>query len=299
MHLTGPSERSAAISSIRWLSAGRAWGLIGVGLLLVYQLDHTTGSAPVQHLYYLPIILAGVHLRMRGALAAAVGAIVLYHFANPHVLTLQYEEADIVQMALFGVVAAVTATLRHNAERLRKLAMTDDLTGLHNLRSFEERLRALLRASHETRTPLSLLVLDVDHLKSLNDAHGHLAGAEAVRTVGRLLPRRLPPDAVASRYGGDEFVVALPSTAASAAREIANDLRHAVAAEAPVLAGRSFPAATLSISIGLASFDPGDPWVHPIGDLDRSGEALFQAADRALYLAKANGRNRICASGPR
>jgi PleD family two-component response regulator len=73
---------------------------------------------------------------------------------------------------------------------------TDDLTGLHNLRSFELRLRALVREARAGRTPLVLLVLDVDRLKSLNDRYGDLAGAEAVRTVGHIIGEQLPPDAV-------------------------------------------------------------------------------------------------------
>ena len=80
--------------------------------------------------------------------------------------------------------------------------MTDDLTGLHNLRSFEERLRIMVRVARETKTPLSLLVLDLDRLKSLNDVHGHLAGAEAVRTLGEVLAARLPRESTACRYGG-------------------------------------------------------------------------------------------------
>jgi diguanylate cyclase (GGDEF)-like protein len=158
--------------------------------------------------------------------------------------------------------------------------MTDDLTGLHNLRSFEARLAAIMRTSHEKGNPVSLLVLDVDRLKSLNDRYGHLAGADAVRTVGHILGERLPSSAVACRYGGDEFVVALPGCNGVQARAIADDLRGAVHAAAPVLARVAFPAATLSISVGLAS-------------RLESGEALFRAADAALYRAKESGRNHV------
>jgi diguanylate cyclase (GGDEF)-like protein len=154
------------------------------------------------------------------------------------------------------------------------------LTGLHNLRSFEARLSGIMRSSRETGSPVSLLVLDVDRLKSLNDRYGHLAGADAVRTVGHILGARLPASAVACRYGGDEFVVALPGCDEVQATAIADDLRGAVHAAAPVLARLAFPAATLSISIGLAS-------------RLASGEALFRAADAALYRAKEGGRNHV------
>ena len=172
--------------------------------------------------------------------------------------------------------------------------MTDDLTGLHNLRSFEARLATMVRASRESRAPLALLVLDVDRLKLLNDQYGHLTGAEAVRTVGRVIGRGLPPGAVACRYGGDEFVIARPQCTSFQAHRLADDLRRAVHETAPVLAGRPFPAGTLSISVGAAcalEFDATSS--------DRSrdvdvGEALFRAADAALYRAKANGRNQVC-----
>src|SRR6185295_15347801 len=133
-----------------------------------------------------------------------------------------YGESDLVQIALFLAVGVMTAKLTRDADRLRRLAMTDDLTGLHNLRSFEQQLVALIAASRRTQLPLALLVLDVDRLKSVNDKYGHLAGAEAVRTVGHIIGERLPPPAVACRYGGDEFVVALPDCTSVVARAIAD-----------------------------------------------------------------------------
>ena len=166
--------------------------------------------APVQHLYYLPIIVASVRLGRRAGLAAALASVVLYHLANPSLVTFRYEESDLVQIALFIAVGLITAKLAGDARRLHALAMTDDLTGLHNLRSFEAQLITMLRGVRAAQAPLSLLVLDVDRLKSLNDRYGHLTGAEAVRTVGHILASRLPRDAVACRYGGDEFVVGIP-----------------------------------------------------------------------------------------
>ena len=134
-------------------------------------------------------------------------------------------------------------------------------------------------------------VLDVDRLKSLNDAHGHLAGAEAVRTVGRLIAAQLPADAVACRYGGDEFVIALPGCGSAEGRVFADILRQSVYRQATVLAGLPFPAGTLSVSIGLAcrTFDAG----AARGEAAEEGEALFRAADRALYRAKQLGRNQV------
>jgi len=224
---------------------------------------------------------------------ASLAAIVLYHVANNDDFT-GYTETDVLQTVLFVVVGIVTAKLSEDARRLRHLAATDDLTGLHNLRSFESRLAAMVHASRELRTPLAILVLDVDRLKKVNDAHGHLAGAEAVRLVGHTLAAYLPPAGVACRYGGDEFAVVVADYRGEAARAFAEKLRAAVQALAPVLAGVSFPAGTLSISVGIACLHDRYAWVFTSSASDASiGEALFAAADKALYAAKNLGRNRV------
>lgn len=266
------------------------------GLVAVFALDRGTGSTPVQHLYYLPIMLAGATFELIGGGLAALAAIVLYHIANPHLLTFSYAESDVVQIVLFLLVGLGTAKLTRDANRLRHLAATDDLTGLHNLRSFEARLVGLVRESREQRTPLAMFVLDVDRLKSLNDVYGHLTGADAVRTVGHILAERLPPRAVACRYGGDEFAVVIPGCPPAEARRVADDVRRAVYAIAPTLAGRAFAAGTLSLSIGASCVPPdGDgasrTWSFPDAD---TGETLFREADAALYRAKADGRDRVC-----
>jgi diguanylate cyclase (GGDEF)-like protein len=273
-----------------------AWTLAGVGaaLLLIFALDRVTGSAPVQHLYYLPIVVCAIRFGAAGGLTTAATAIVLYHVANFAAFSLPYAEADVLQVGVLIAVALVSARLASNARRLRQLAMTDDLTGLHNLRAFEARLLTMVLGARETKTPLALIVLDLDRLKSLNDVHGHLAGAEAVRTVGRILATRLPAAAAPCRYGGDEFVIALPKSDGRDAAAIAEDLRHAVSETAPVLAGAPFPAGTLSISVGIACWEP--PSIAAVDDRatpEAAGEALFRAADRALYAAKNAGRNRI------
>jgi diguanylate cyclase (GGDEF)-like protein len=284
--LAGPARLSPPLAGVAAILA----------LVAVFMLDRVTGAAPVQHLYYLPIILAGLVFRMRGGVLAGVTAILLYHLANPHMLTFKYEESDFIQILLFLAVGITTARLTDDADRLRRLALTDDLTGLHNLRSFEERLLGMVRASRASRTPLVLLVLDVDRLKTLNDRYGHLAGAEAVRTVGHIIGRHFPADAVGCRYGGDEFVVAVPASSAFDGYRLADNLCHAVNSCAPLLAGQQFPEGTLSVSVGLvsASFEHGGSTADPLTRDVESGEAAFRAADAALYRAKSRGRNQVC-----
>jgi diguanylate cyclase (GGDEF)-like protein len=265
---------------------------------MVFWLDRWTSLPAVQHLYYFPIVLSAIALGMTGGLGAAATAILLYHFANPRFLTLRYAESDLLQMAVFLAVGIVAARLAEDTRRVRRLAMTDDLTGLHNLRSFELELNRVVREALVRRQPVALMVLDVDRLKGLNDEHGHLAGAEAVRTVGRLVAECMPPAAIACRYGGDEFVIALPNYSASTASILAETLRGAVHADAPELAGQPFPQGTLSISIGLVIREFNDRLIDMSShSTDELGEELFRAADEALYIAKRAGRNRVHASG--
>jgi diguanylate cyclase (GGDEF)-like protein len=273
-----------------------ALGLIGLGMAGVFLIDRATGAVPFQHLYYLPIIFAALQFGRRGSWVSSLVAVGLYHFANPALFRITHGERDVVQIALFVVVGVVTARLHEDARRLEALAGTDDLTGLYNLRAFEHQLRSTVRRARVTATPLCLLVLDLDGLKALNDRHGHLAGAEAVRAVGHIIRSHLPPEAFACRYGGDEFVVALPGQRASAADGTASAILGSVRNTAPVLDGIELPPGALSVSIGLACLDGrrSDTGGGTEHDDDRAGEALFRAADMALYDAKRGGRGRIC-----
>lgn len=267
--------------------------LIALALFLIALLDWRTGDVPFQHLFYLPIILGATEFGFQGGLIVSLASVLLYHLANPGLLphVHEFREGDIVQVILFFVVGIVAAKLATDGERLRLLSITDDLTGLHNLRSFESHLASFVSHAKKDGSILSVLVLDVDRLKSLNDSYGHLTGADAVRTVGRLIARHTPVRAVSCRFGGDEFVVAIPNCRMAQAVEIAERLRLSVSEEQPVLATRAFPSGTLSISVGIASRPVGKD-ADPVG----VGEELFHAADQALYRAKEMGRNGVSAS---
>ena len=291
MNLTGARESDGAILLDRLLPAALAGVLLVAMLAAIFVLDQRTELTPYQHLYYLPILLAGVRLGYGGGIGAALVAVVLYHLANPHVLSFRYEQSDVVQIALFIAVGVTSATLARHSRQMHALAGTDDLTGLRNLRSFESGLRTLFRSARPAGTTVAFVVIDLDRLKSLNDVHGHLAGAEAVRTVGRIIGEQLPQGAIACRYGGDEFAIAIPRWDATRTKEFAETLREEVLRTAPVLAGLAFPPGTLSISAGVATANPG---AHPSTATDADVAAavdLFRSADQALYTAKAAGRN--------
>ena len=280
-----PGVRTKRITSSLSASVGAA--IIVPLLLVIGWLDYATSTAPVQHLYYVPIVLAAIIFDYWGGLACAITAVVFYHLANQHLRALNYGESDYLQVSLFLVVGVVTSRLARDRRAIQMLAGTDDLTGLHNLRSFETQLLTTVSRAQARLTPVCMLVLDVDRLKEINDAHGHLAGAEAVRKVGHIIGRELDGRAVACRYGGDEFAILLSETDARASLATAERLRKTVENHAPLLAGQRFPAGTLTISVGIADYLP-----EGARDPELVGEELFHAADRALYQAKRDGRNR-------
>jgi diguanylate cyclase (GGDEF)-like protein len=166
-------------------------------------------------------------------------------------------------------------------QKLGALAEMDGLTGIANRRVFDERLRLELASAQRSGQPLSLLMIDVDHFKALNDSSGHLAGDSYLVQVAQALHGALPRSTdLAARYGGEEFAVLLSSTPTPGALKIAETLHNAVARLA--LEHPASPSGRLTISIGLATADNG---THP------SSTALVDAADRALYSAKSLGRN--------
>ena len=175
--------------------------------------------------------------------------------------------------------------LAQSQAALRELSTRDSLTGLINYREFQRHLRDEVERYRRYGRPFSLLMVDVDSFKEINDTHGHPAGDEALRALALVLQEEIRPTDVVGRYGGEEFVMLLPETAGSGALTLAERLRSRVAGRAvPLTADRT---TALTVSIGLAVFPE---------DAD-SAQKLLSAADRALYAAKSGGRNRVCRSG--
>lgn len=189
-----------------------------------------------------------------------------------------------------GVISGYSVVLRDmterrlTVERLQDLATKDPLTGLANRRHFFEQAERELGLAVRHGYPLSILMIDADHFKRINDAHGHPVGDEVLRRLANTLRQHLRTTDLPARYGGEELIVLLPSTAASGAMVLAERYRLAVrGCELAVGDAR----VTWTISIGLADLRPGE----------RTLDTLIQRADAALYRAKAAGRDRTaCAS---
>lgn len=157
-------------------------------------------------------------------------------------------------------------------------SVTDALTGLYNRRAFDLRLAEHLRRAEEQGTPLSMLLIDVDHFKAYNDAFGHQAGDVALQAVSRLLSQSCRDNDACFRYGGEEFAILLPGADSNAAQLVAERCRAAVA-------NHAWSRRPITLSVGLVTYAAG-----------MDAYRLTESADQALYAAKGAGRNRIAAA---
>jgi diguanylate cyclase (GGDEF)-like protein len=188
---------------------------------------------------------------------------------------LDRREAEFAALLAAHTAASLDAALALSRERHN--ALTDPLTGLHNRRGFEERLEREIVSAQERRRPITVLVLDCDDFKAVNDRAGHEFGDALLQEVGRALELFVPVQATSARLGGDEFVVLLPDTDAETAHALADRLRRRLS---EALAEAGFP---LHVSGGYATYPFDGPGTSH----------LLRGADQALYAAKALGKDRI------
>ena len=174
-----------------------------------------------------------------------------------------------------------------NRARLLRSGHTDFLTGWHNRRYLQLRLKEELARAARDRSTLVCLMLDIDHFKRINDTYGHAAGDEVLREIAHRIETQVRASDVAARFGGEEFVVLLPATDGKAARSLAERIRVAISANA--IAVNRDTEVTITTSIGIATCAApaqGD-------DLKTVGDSLLARADVALYRAKSEGRDRV------
>lgn len=182
-------------------------------------------------------------------------------------------------------LAAALDEHQHLMERSRKrhkqLANRDRLTGVFNRGYFDEHFPRLLRVAQENQEPLALLFIDLDHFKKVNDTRGHEQGDKTLKIIAQLLLAACRRDDVVARYGGEEFVIIFPNMKPANAAVVAESLRTVIEQKSPGLLGF-----LQTVSIGIAAFPEHGP----------DASSILQAADRALYLAKNAGRNRVMRS---
>jgi diguanylate cyclase (GGDEF)-like protein len=196
-----------------------------------------------------------------------------------------FSDQDLHLLTSIGAYASVAierSRFHLKTEELKKISITDPLTALLNRRYFQERMSEEIERSRRHRLPLSLIMIDLDDFKPVNDSLGHMAGDEVLQMVARCIRNSIRAIDVAARYGGEEFTVILPQTAKTDAISLAERICGEVARlELPY--ERKGRRLALTVSLGLATY-PEDA-----GSL----EDLIRNADSALYTAKAHGKNRV------
>jgi diguanylate cyclase len=279
-----------------------AWSVLMVGtsafiLMLLDYLPRTPVTEYLQIVGFvvettmLSIALAGRvsqdRVAQKLALQTALDLAHQVNLANQQNLLLQRQINDDLEHKVDRQTWQLQATLDklfEANERLEKMALTDSLTGLYNRRYFDTHFAGTWRQARQAKTPLALLMIDIDHFKSINDRFGHQVGDQCLETVARVLESLCQrPDDQLIRYGGEEFVMVLPGTEAAAAQRMAERVRQRIEATDFLLQGKRVP---VTISVGFASAQP-EPGATTAG--------LFADADRALYAAKHAGRN--CVKG--
>jgi diguanylate cyclase (GGDEF)-like protein len=239
-------------------------------------------SSPLLNFYLLPIILSALTLgRLVTLLQVAVIAICHLALAaatpNLDVISLNYASQAVGQLAPFLLVAYLTTTLSADItearERIENLAQTDALTGLFNLRMFNEVWQREHVASERDRSVYALLIIDMDKLKDINDSYGHDAGNSAITLVAQCLQRSIRNTDYAARFGGDEFAVLLPGASPEIAEAVVKRVRHNVFKTTLDLRSRMI---RCSVSIGVVNY-PKD---------GRDMRELLSIADRKMYRDK-------------
>jgi diguanylate cyclase (GGDEF)-like protein len=228
---------------------------------------------------YVPILfVTGLEDASAKELGASVGA---DDFLNKPVEPAQLE----LRLKAMLRIRRMTMDLEARSSELARLANYDELTGLRNRRNLDDNIQVELQRARRYRRPMSVLMLDVDHFKRVNDTHGHAAGDEVLTFLGGLLARITRAGDLSYRYGGEEFVVVAPETTTELACNLAERIRASFERES---AGMSVGRQTASMGVAGT-----DLWRHQI-----LPTTIFYAADVALYRAKEDGRNRVCAYEP-
>jgi len=248
------------------------WALLGVVIVAV----QATGdlASPYRSLYVLVALYGAIFFATRRFLPL-LGATLLATAAAVVRSGPPYVWAEGAAAAVVGVSAALF--LHHLVRRLSNAAQTDGLTGLWNHAAFWRRLQAEYAKAQRQQSPYSVLLIDVDHFKAVNDQYGHQFGDSVLRRLADVLANRVRGSDVLARYGGEEFAVLLPDTGSDRAAQVAEKLRRLLAV------------AGISVSIGVADN----------ADSDAKPDDVVGAADAALYAAKAAGRARVAIAPPR
>ncbi len=273
----------------RWKLAVETWVMI---LFITWVLWHSGGlESPLLNLYLLTIIISALTLGKMVTLLEVALIVSCYVWLGhaeieDSIFTLAYGAQLMGRLAPMLLVAYLTtmlsADIRYAIRRIKILSETDELTGVINMRAFSAILEREAGLSMRYSRSYSILMVDSDNLKSVNDTFGHEAGNRLLIHVVNHIQTALRSTDVLARYGGDAFVVLLPETSGAHAREIAERVRSAVDRSPLDVRGAQVPT---TVSVGVASY-PDDA---------QDADAVLDKADKAMYQSKQNGRNQASA----
>ena len=270
-----------------WKIALETWVMI---VFITWVLMYTGRlESPLINLYLLVIITSALTLGKSATLLEMLLIAACYLWLGypdrNRILTFSsYTTTLVAQLSPLLLVAYVTtmlsADIRRALMQIKFLSETDELTGMYNLRAFTTISERVFKQASRYARPLSMLMIDSDSLKTVNDAYGHEAGNHLLKLTVQCIQSQLRDADFVARYGGDEFVVLLPETPCNGAVEVANRIRHGVESTPLAMQGKKV---RTTVSIGVASFpDHGD-------NLDD----ILKMSDEAMYMSKADGRNRV------
>ncbi len=276
----------------RWKLTIETWAMLGLTAVAVWHTGKV--NSPLLNLFVLVVIFSALTLGKVITLlelALVASFYLLAAYAVDGIEMFQYETFSslMLRFAPFALVAYITTLLAADLGFARayveQLADTDELTGVSNMRAFNQAIARHERLARARDEPLSVLMIDVDNLKTINDHHGHETGNLAIRTVAAAIQESLRANDLVARYGGDEFIVLLPAAPETAARRAGERILRRIAGQS-IQGARG--ALGLSVSIGLATY--------PV--MAGALEDLLQRADEALYESKRAGRNRLSSYAP-
>ncbi|MBI3042103.1 MAG: GGDEF domain-containing protein [Betaproteobacteria bacterium] len=269
-----------------WKIAIETWVMI---VFITWVLIYTGGAdSPLRDLYILVIVVSALTLgKLATLLEMGLITACFVWLGYPHrpeeLLSLPFGVKLLAQIAPMLLVAYITTMLSADIRRayghMKVLSETDELTGVLNMRAFTAVAARVFHQAERYARPFSILMIDSDSLKTVNDNHGHETGNRLLRATVECIQGQLRQTDLVARYGGDEFVVLLPETPCSGAAGVAERIRNSVEARPLTTRGETVMA---TVSIGIACYP------NHGGDL----ESVMERADQAMYASKAGGKNR-------
>jgi len=271
----------------RWKLAIETWVMIAFITFILLE----TGAieSPLLNLYLLVIITCAITMGklmtlLEVGLIAACYLFMGYELYGASIFSPEAFTVLSIEFAPFLLVAYVTTMLASDVTKAKKkialLSHTDDLTSLLNMRAFNLIMDKEIASASRYKNPFTVLMIDMDGLKAINDQHGHMTGSRMIENVGNIISSCVRSSDVLARYGGDEFVLLMPNTSAEDSRIVSERIRAVIDNTSFDVNGNHV---TASVSIGIASF--------PDTVLDAGG--VIDKADEALYSSKKSGKNRV------